>query len=414
MNIWFVSKYASPPQYAKAPSRLFYLASEAYEKGNKVWYITSDSNHFSNFPSTKEIYNDEVTYGVSIRWIKTKKYKKTASVRRILSWFDFEKKLFFMNTKQMGSPDVVIVSSLSIFSVIYGYYLKKKFKSFLVFEVRDIWPLTMTEEGGFSKWHPLVLFIGFVEKFGYKKADLVVGTMPKLDIHVKKIIGYNKPFLCSPLGFDPKDYVKDNLRWKDENFFSEFVPDNKVIVGYAGSMGITNALETFIDTIMLMHKDKNVHFLLVGSGDLKECYQEMLKGYDNVTFLPRIPQHQVKHFLSICDILYLSTKDSKVWNYGQSMNKVVEYMLSAKPIIATYTGYPSMINEADCGLFLNSSNPEDLRKAILNFSNLSKQERENIGKKGREWIYQNRTYSKLAKEYLNKISEIMSIKDTKG
>ncbi len=34
------------------------------------------------------------------------------------------------------------------------------------------------------------------------------------------------------------------------------------------------------------------------------------------------------------------------------MNKVVEYMLAGKPIIASYTGYPSMINEAECGYFV--------------------------------------------------------------
>ncbi len=46
----------------------------------------------------------------------------------------------------------------------------------------------MTEEGGFSKWHPLVLLIGFIEKFGYKKADLIVGLMPETGFTCKKYI----------------------------------------------------------------------------------------------------------------------------------------------------------------------------------------------------------------------------------
>jgi glycosyltransferase involved in cell wall biosynthesis len=404
MNIWFISKYASPPQYAKAPSRLFFLAREAKKLGNNVRLITSDANHFTNIPTTGKVYNEEHQNGVDITWIETKKYKKTASIDRILSWFDFERKLFFMKCNHIEKPDVVIVSSLSIFTIIYGYFLKKKFGSFLVFEIRDIWPLTMVEEGGFSKWHPLVLLIGFVEKFGYNKADLVVGTMPKLDLHIKNRIRKEKPFFCSPLGFDPSNYQIENL--SENNPFQHLVSNGKVIVGYAGSMGITNALETFVETIKAMETFTNIHFLLVGSGDLKASFEKELAQYKNVTFLPRIQQNEVKYFLQICDILYLSTKDSKVWDYGQSMNKVVEYMLAAKPIIATYTGFPSMINEANCGDFVNSSSPEDLKKIILHYANMTHQERVKVGENGRKWIFENRTYNLLGKKYLEAINKL--------
>ncbi|WP_277115425.1 glycosyltransferase family 4 protein [Chryseobacterium sp.] len=400
-NIWLISKYASPPQYAKAPSRLFYLAREFKKLGNEALLITSDANHFTNCPETDKIYNDEEQDGVAIRWIKTKKYTKTASIDRILSWLDFERKLFLMKLSKKEKPDVIIISSLSIFTIIYGYYLKKKFGSFLIFEIRDIWPLTMTEEAGFSKWHPLVLLIGFIEKFGYKKSDLVAGTMPRLDLHVEQLLGYQRPFHCSPLGFDPENYSEDFL--KERNPFLDIIPSDKIIVGYAGSMGVTNALEPFIETVKMMKDDNNIHFVLVGSGDLRASYEETLKDCSNVTFLQRIQQSEVKYFLDACDILYLSTKDSKVWEYGQSMNKVVEYMLAAKPIIASYTGYPSMINEADCGKFINSTSAEDIKDAILYYGNMSAEERMEIGDKGRKWIFENRTYPVLGKKYMDAI-----------
>ena len=171
-------------------------------------------------------------------------------------------------------------------------------------------------------------------------------------------------------------------------------------------MGITNALEPFIEAIKLLDKNENIHFMLVGSGDLKDIFEEQLKNCDNVTFLPRIGQNEVKYFLQKCDILYLSTKDSKVWEYGQSMNKVVEYMVAGKPIIASYTGYPSMINEANCGYFEDTSNADYLKNKILSIVNLTQEERKNIGLNGKKWIYKNRQYSKLAKEYIDKINEL--------
>lgn len=403
MNIWCISKYgAAPAKYAKMSARLFYLSQEWNKLGHKIVLFTSDSNHLAHFPKTDKIYNYEDINGVSLYWIKTKKYQKTTSLSRIISWFDFERHLFKFDISKLEKPDVVLVSSLSIFSIVYGYFLKKKFNAKLVFEVRDIWPLTLIVEGGISKWHPLTILIGWIEKFGYKKADLIVGTMPRLDMHVKNVIDVNFRYFCSPLGFDLQNYsdvISDKV-----NPFESLFPKGKFIVGYAGSMGITNALEPFINMIKNIQEYEDIHFMLVGSGDYRERFKNELSICKNVTFLERIEQKDVRYFLDKCDIVYLSTKPSKVWEYGQSMNKVVEYMLAAKPIIATYTGFPSMLNEAKCGVFISSEDSKqasyNIQKNILKYYHMPISERIKIGLRGRTWIIQNRTYARLASEYL--------------
>ena len=268
--------------------------------------------------------------------------------------------------------------------------------------------MTLIEEGGFSKWHPLAILIGAIEKFGYKKADLIVGTMPNLVQHVTNRGIYNKPVFCSPMGFEPENYLNEDL--SIHNPFQNLFPKDKVLIGYAGSMGISNGLDIFIEAIKSMNSVTNIHFVLVGSGDLREKYKTILLSNTNVTFLPRIEQDHVKYFLNKCDILYLSTQDSKVWDFGQSMNKVVEYMLAAKPVIATYNGFPSMINEANCGLFLNTPNYKDLINIFLKYANFSKEERENIGKNGSDWIFENRKYCKLAYNYMEYITILIESK----
>lgn len=403
MNIWCISKYASVPRYGTA-ARLFFLTREFIRLGHRALLITSDANHFAKYPETDRVYNYEQIEGVPVYWLKTKKYRKTASVSRVLSWLDFERRLYRFDTSGLPKPDVVIVSSLSIFTVLYGIFLKRKFNARLVFEVRDIWPLTMTEEGGFSSWHPLVLLIGLIELVGYKRADLIVGTMPRLDTHVKGILGYDRPVYCSPLGFNPDNYPKAAVQ--EQNPFNAIFPQGKTIIGYAGSMGITNALEHFIEAIKLLRDRPEIHFMLVGGGDLRPRFETELAGCKNVTFLPKISQGEVKYFLQKCDILYLSAKDSKVWEYGQSLNKIVEYMLSGKLILASYSGYPSMINEADCGRFIPISNPETLRDAILELVALGQDKREKMGESGRKWIWEHRKYPVLAQAYIDRLSEL--------
>lgn len=408
LSIWCISKYASLPEYGAA-ARLYLLAREFAKNVGEVVLITSDSNHLANYPKSKKRYNYSTLEKVKVCWIKTAKYKNTASLARVFSWFSFEFHLFRLNKKQYMRPDVVIVSSLSLLSIIYGFYLKKKFKSTLVFEIRDIWPLTLTEEGGFSKWHPLSLLLGYVEKFGYRKSDLIVGTMPRLDLHVKNILGHEKDCFCSPIGFDKED-IEASGKFSNFDKFQQMLPNDKIVIGYAGSMGISNALGPFIECIEEYEENHSVFFALIGDGDLKEEYSVRLKENKNVIFIPKVPQQQVQAFLECCDVLYLSTHKSEVWKYGQSMNKVVQYMLSGKPVLASYSGFPSMINEANSGLIVPANSKHEIKSALKAICELSEDERSKMGERGRKWIWEKRTYEVLASEYLLKLRQTLENK----
>lgn len=404
MNILCISKYASPPKYGVA-ARLFYLAKEMVKEGHSVSLMTSDSNHLASYPQIDKKSHRENIDGVDVIWFKNRKYQKTASISRILSWFSFEFGLFCFSKVKLNKPDIIIVSSLSLFSIIYGYYLKRCFSVPLVFEIRDIWPLTLTAEGGFSKWHPLTIFMGIIEKFAYNNSDLIVGTMPKLDQHVRNILGYSKECFCSPLGFD-----SEVMTSRSTSIYSELrshFPSNKMIVGYAGSMGISNNLDAFIDVIDELQHEGGVHFVLVGAGDLRDKYEARLSDHSNVTFIPRITPEKVPSFLNECDVLYLSTHDSEVWDYGQSMNKVVEYMYAAKPIIASYSGYPSMIDESGAGVFVPANDKEMLKNELLKMSKMDAADLEMMGSKGHSWIQKYRDYNVLAQSYLKRLEKLV-------
>ena len=80
--------------------------------------------------------------------------------------------------------------------------LFKSRNSKIIFEIRDIWPLTLVEEGGYSKSNLAVKFLGFVERIGYIKSDFIVGTMPNLKSHVDDIVNQK----TVKVGFVPFGY----------------------------------------------------------------------------------------------------------------------------------------------------------------------------------------------------------------
>lgn len=396
--IWYVSKYVITPAAGEPASRGYGLMREFARLGYQSVIITSDSMGMYGAPVADEPYVIEEHEGVTLCRVRTLKYVDAKSIRRILSWVDFECRLVRLPTKALPEPDVIVASSLSLLTVLNGLRLRRRYKCRLVFEVRDIWPLTIVEEGGFSAGNPLVIGLGAVEKLGYRRADAIVGTMPNLHEHVEQVTGQALPTHCIPMGVDveasrapvplPADYVEAHI------------PTSKFTVAYAGSIGISSAMDVFFECVEAMQEDQGIHFVVLGDGQLCQSYMHRYCVLPNLTFARRLPKAQVHDFLSRCDLLYLSVHDSKVCDYGQSLNKLIDYMLAAKPIVASYSGYPSMIDEAGCGTFVPAGDSAALRDEVRRYAGMPSENRAAIGERGRAWLLANRDYKVLAEDYL--------------
>lgn len=401
-KVWYISKYFNPRTFHSMGGRDFLLLKEFAKQGVQVTVITSDSNALIEVPKLEKKVLKKTIDNIDILWLKTLKYSTAKSIKRILSWLHFEWNLFFLSKKSLPKPDAIIVSSLSLLTILNGLILKRKYGCKLIFEVRDIWPLTITEEGGFSPKNPFVKLLAWIEKIGYKKSDLIVGTMPNLGEHVKNILGYNKKTECIPMGITSLDEY--NIK-QIENLPDINLPQDKFIILYSGTIGITNALEIFFDTIQSLQEHKHIHFAILGDGPLKSYFKEKYAHCANLTFIPKVDKKVVQHVLKQADLLYLSVFPSKVWDYGQSLNKIIDYMLSEKPILASYSGYPSMINEANCGFFIPAGDQQALKTKLLEISSMNKNGLKEMGKRGKAWLIDNRQYPNLAKTYIDFIFE---------
>jgi glycosyltransferase involved in cell wall biosynthesis len=397
-TIWYISKYATPPYAANVGARGFLLLSEFGRAGHRPVLITSDSNHLASPPPFDGPRMTEVVDGVTVLWLRTWKYTSARSIGRVISWLDFEWRLIRMPKGDLPCPDVLIVSSLSLLTILNGLWLRRQYGCKLVFEVRDIWPLLLIEAGGHSPRHPLVVLLGWVERLGYRRADLIVGTMPNLVEHVNFVAGRTRPVVCIPQGIDPK--LLQEAQELPAGYADAYIPEGKFIVCHAGSIGVDNALETLIACARAMSSRDDVHFLIVGEGYLKKRFQGMTADISNVTFAPRVPKAAVQSLLSRADLLYFAVHRSRVLRFGQSLNKVIDYMLSGKPVLASYTGFPSMINEAGCGSFVPAEDVEALRAEIERYAAISSSERAEIGQRGRDWVLRNRRFETLAADYL--------------
>ena len=395
--IWYISKYVAPPGPSTVGSRGYQLMRKLAAGGDQVAIITSDSNHLAVVPKMTSPHLIQHVDGLDLLWIRTMKFRGAKSLRRILSWLHFEWRLLFAPWKVLPKPDAIIVSSLSLLTVLNGVRLQRRYGAKLVFEVRDIWPLTLVEEGGYSARNPLVILLGAVERFGYRRADLIVGTMPNLAAHVKEVLGHPKDVQCIPMGYNADR--TDETGQVPEAYLEAGVPEGKFLIGYAGSIGISNALDTFFEAVAAVAQDERVHFVIVGDGGLRLDYERRYGHLPNVTFVGRVPRDAVQPVLAQFDLLYFSAHLSKVWEYGQSLNKLIDYMLSGRPVLASFTGFPSMITEAESGVFVPSGDRDALVAELTRLSQIEPERLRAMGQRGAEWIRANREYGVLADSY---------------
>ena len=213
-NIWFVSQYAGAPEIGMQ-YRQFLFCRELQKRGHRASIISSNFSHlFNNTPKkTKQTIN-----GIYYHWVNSPRYKKSISIGRFWNMLIFALRILFLDDKNLGNPDLIVVSSPSMLPIVAALKWKKKFNCKIFFEVRDIWPLTLQELGGLSKYHPLVLFMRYFEKMAYKKSDLILSLLPNAKEHFEAGGMASHKFRYLPNGVetdqDNKNQIEEKLDLK--------------------------------------------------------------------------------------------------------------------------------------------------------------------------------------------------------
>ncbi|MFW2585301.1 glycosyltransferase family 4 protein [Aliarcobacter butzleri] len=402
-NIWIINEYAGTP-YHGMTFRHYYLAKELVKIGYKVTIFTSSFSHYKlkQHLKVKSTFTKENIDSIDFIWIKMPNYKAPKSLGRIRNWFLFALKLFFIPFLKLDKPDFILVSSLPLHPIVSAKYLSNKYKAKLIFEVRDIWPLSAIELGGYSPKNPFIKHLQWLENFAYKEADSVVTVLANAYEHMKTRGLEESKFNYIPNGIliDEMNQIEE----LDEKIVKQ-IPKDKFIVGYAGTFGIANALDSFIEAAKISKNYENIAFVLVGDGKEKEKLLKLSEGYSNIYFVDTVKKNQVQSVLKSFDICYIGLKKDPLFKYGVSPNKLFDYMYSEKPILyAIDSGDFKPISEINAGFNIDSENPQAILEGVLELYNMSKEERKKMGKNAKKYVIKNHDYKYLAK----KLSKVLN------
>lgn len=385
MKIAIICIYADLPNQGYS-TKLYYIANYLQKLGCDVEFIHSGNGY--NFTDAA-VSAPKKEAGLKITKLKTLSYGfASQKFRRVLAWLLFECRVLF-HCLFAKRKDIYLVSSPSILSLATGVILKKLKRSQLVIDVRDIWPLTLTEEAGYQRENKLIRLMDYIERKSGQEAGLIMSSIPRLGDYYKEELDIEKPFCFMPICRDEEIAVKP-----DGKRLSKPANPNALTIGYIGSMGASNNLESFIATIEQLQHRKDIYFVIYGKGSYFDDYHRRIAHFDNVTFHESVPRSMVNQVYGQFDVGYVSCHESQIWKYGQSLNKILSYMENRKPIIVAYPdfGHRSMIDEANCGSFIETNSTDSLAREILRYAAMDHQAIQEMAERGYQWVNAHRSY----------------------
>lgn len=395
-TFWLINQYSSTPETGMG-GRHYYLAQELAKKGHQVYVIAGSYSHLLHHPKKfeGEFLIESIAYNFDFVWVQLPKYNGAHSKERIINEFKFSWKMKKLKNIIRHKPNVIIHSSPALITYFGASHLAKCFEVPFVFEVRDPWPLTLVELGGYSKKHPFISFLQWIEDRAYQRADFVFSNFFNAFEHMQSRGMKKEKFHWIPNGVSLQEV--ENKQPLDNEIIVQ-IPSNKFIVGYTGTIGTANAMNYLIDAAQLVAENNDIHFLIVGEGKEKESLIRKVQetGLSNITFIDPIPKIQIQSMLEKFDVCYIGWQKNKMYRLGIAANKLPEYLYSGKPVIHSFSGAGDFVQQANAGISIEAENPTEIARAIQEMYQLTENDRKILGQNGRDFVLKKLEYIQLA------------------
>lgn len=367
MHILFLTDNFPPESNAPA-TRTYEHARHWIEAGHQVTVITGAPN----FPEGKlykgyknRWYEKSELAGIQVIRVKTFISSNEGFALRILDFLSFMMSSFIAGIFQKR-PDVIVATSPQFFTTISGWLLSVvKWRPF-VFELRDIWPASITAVGA-MKESKVIWLLEKLEMFLYRRADKIISVthsfkseLIERGVSAKKIdVVLNGVELST---YQPRLY-------KDKAFSEYLGLQDKFVIGYIGTHGMAHALDKTIEAAEILQDNQSIVFLFVGSGAVKVKLKSIVteKRLKNVIFLDRQEKKDLPAIWSLCDLSLVSLKNTSLFT-TVIPSKIFESMGMGVPVLAAIPdGEASdIIRSNKCGVVTLPEEPMQLAETITN------------------------------------------------
>ena len=330
--------------------------------GAKVTVLTGAPN----FPDGRvydgyknKAYQEHAFDGIKVLRVWTYIAKNKGFLKRSIDQFSFACTSFVAGSFQ--NFDVIIATSPSFFTTWSAYFLSKIKNKPWVFELRDIWPKSISSlnmlNGGL-----LLRTLERIEKKLYKDCDMIVPVTHSFKRYLINL-GIDKSKIHVITNGVNLDFFKKGN--KDNSLIKELRLDDKFVIGYFGTIGLSHSMKFVVKTISNLIDD-NVFLIIAGSGAKKEEIINYInnKNFKNIIVLPTLKKNELLKYMRLIDTAIVPLK--RIAAFKEVIpSKIFEAAALEKPIILGVEGESKeIIKKYNAGICYIPENAKSLLSSI--------------------------------------------------
>ena len=308
--------------------------------------------------------------------IKTSNYSKM--YERVLVALQFQHRLWKLRN-QLPKPDVIVSDFAGLFGNGFLKW-KKKYGTKVIYDILDLWPEGFVDLGYIKKDSPVAKMLYSMEHKSYREADGIIFSMQGgrdyiIDKGWSKEVGGDVDtsdigYLNNGVNLEKVDRQKNEFVLDDSDLDSD-----KFKVIYLGSISKTNGLDVLVETAKVLQDRGNdrVIILIYGYGNQEAQLRKKVADYglENIKFKGELDHRYGLNVLSRGDLNIFTFRDSPLWKYGVSPNKLFMYFASGRPVLSMIRPNYDLVEEKQAGISVEN-NPEVVADAIERFSAMDK------------------------------------------
>ncbi len=411
LRVTFISQYFYPEQFSNNS-----MVEELVKRGHDVDVVCCVPNYgqnrfFKGYSNKKR----RIETWAGARIFRTHTIPRGSSKLQLVFnylWFPISASWTILR-KIYGRPDVSFVSMPSpLFQALPGIFLRWRKGTPCIIWVQDLWPGSVVLNLGIKNTvvrKALDAVCGWI----HRQADLVLiqseAFRPVIEAH-----GVASSQIAYFPNTAPPSY--SNLQSDEARDVSKFIPNGKFILMFAGNIGESQDFDTLLSAALILRDKTELVWIIIGSGRDESRIRSKVKELglsENFIFVGRHPADDMPSFFRYADAMVVSLKDNEIFQLTVPY-KIQGYMACGKPILASLNGEGArIISESGGGLVAPASSPEKLAKKIISLMEMSKEERQRLGQKAknyflREWS-QDVVYDRLERALQNMASTAKKI-----
>ena len=313
--------------------------------------------------------------------------------------------------KGMRAKDVdcIYLASTPPIQGLLGAFIKKFRGIPFVYNLQDIFPDSLYNNGLANKGGILWKIGRVIENFTYKHADkiIVISEDFKKNIMAKGV---------------PEEKIVVVYNWVDQNavvnverennkLFDKYNLDrSKFYIEYSGNIGLSQNMDMLLEVMEdLQNNYPDINLVLVGEGAYKAQVEKIVvdKKLNNVMMLPFQPYEDISYVFSLGDVGLVISKPGT--GAASVPSKTWSIMSASRPVLANFdeNELKDILAGNECGIFTKAGDKEAFKQSIITLyenRELCKQ----YGKNGRQFVMDNLTREVGTQKYVDVIKSVVA------